>query len=255
MNQEKDQEKESTHFGFTKIPTSEKTGRVAEVFNSVAGKYDLMNDLMSLGTHRVMKQMTCDATRARTGHTILDLAGGTGDLALRLTDLVGETGHICLCDINGSMLDKGRDKLTNHGVVGNVSFVQADGEKLPFPAETFNAITIAFGLRNITAKETALKSMFESLKPGGRLVILEFSKPRHPVVKGLYQRFNKLWPQIGKAITGDPESYQYLVESIEMHPDQQTLADMITTAGFSRVKYQNLLNGVAAIHEGVKSRP
>lgn len=249
-----DKEEDTTHFGFSKIRASEKASRVAEVFHSVAERYDIMNDVMSLGTHRVMKQMTANATRARVGHQVLDLAGGTGDMAILLSDYVGIEGTVCICDINGSMLRQGRDKLLNRGIVSNVSYVQADGEKLPFPNDTFNAVTIAFGLRNFTNKEAALHEMFKVIKPGGKLVILEFSRPANPLVQKAYKGFSNIWPTIGKLVTGDNQSYQYLVESIEMHPDQQVLGQMIEEAGFSRVRYQNLLNGIAAIHEGVKPR-
>lgn len=245
---------ENTHFGFKSIPWSEKSARVADVFHSVAERYDVMNDLMSLGTHRVMKQMTANATHARPGHRVLDLAGGTGDMAIILADYVGSEGQVCICDINGSMLEEGRNKLLNRGITGNVTYVQADGEHLPFPSESFNAITIAFGLRNFTDKDAALRSMHRVLQPGGKLVILEFSKPRNEILKNAYRGFSSLWPRVGKLVTGDADSYQYLVESIEMHPDQETLAEMIEDAGFSRVRVQDLVGGVAAIHEGVKPR-
>ena len=241
-----------TDFGFRRIPKSEKASKVADVFHSVAGRYDVMNDLMSLGTHRIMKQMAANATRAREGHTILDLAGGTGDLSKLLCDYVGPQGHVCLCDINGSMLAEGRNRLLNEGFVQNVSYVQADGEQLPFPDEAFNSVIIGFGLRNFTSKETALKTIFRCLKPRGRIVILEFSKPENELLRTAYDRFSGLWPKIGKAVTGDEESYQYLVESIRMHPDPRTLSEMIEDAGFSRVRHENILNGIVAVHEGVK---
>ena len=249
-----DKEDNVTHFGYQKIPTSEKADKVAEVFHSVAERYDIMNDVMSLGTHRVMKKMAANATHARIGHHILDLAGGTGDMAALLSEYVGLDGHVCVCDINGSMLSQGRDKLLNRGIVNNVSYVQADGEKLPFPDDSFNAITIAFGLRNFTVKESALREMYKVIKPGGKVVILEFSTPNNPLVKKAYKGFSKIWPKVGEMVTGDKSSYQYLVESIELHPDQQALTDMIGNAGFGRVRYQNILNGIAAIHQGVKPR-
>ena len=173
-------------------------------------------------------------------------------MAALLSEYVGSDGRIYVCDINGSMLSQGRDKLLNRGIVTNVSYVQADGEKLPFPDDSFNAITIAFGLRNFTAKESALREMYKVIKPGGKVVILEFSTPDNTLVKNAYKGFKKLWPKIGEMVTGDKSSYRYLIESIEMHPDQQTLTDMIGNAGFRRVRYQNLLNGIAAIHQGVK---
>ncbi len=241
-----------THFGSLKIPKAEKAGRVAGVFHAVADNYDLMNDLMSLGTHRVMKQMTIELSRARRGQCILDLAGGTGDLAAGLAPLVGKEGQVYLCDINGSMLRKGRDKLLNRGILNNVSYVQGDGEQLPFPAKTFNAITLAFGLRNMTNIAAALSAMFDCLQPGGRLVILEFSTPENPIIQQLFNVFSRFWPQAGKALLGDSKSYQYLIESIKMHPDQNTLVDMLQDVGFTSVKYHNLINGIAAIHEGVR---
>ncbi len=247
-------EDDVTHFGYRQVPVSEKAGKVAEVFNSVAERYDIMNDVMSLGSHRVMKQMAANATHARSGHQILDLAGGTGDMAILLSEYVGAEGQVYVCDINGSMLVQGRNKLLNRGIVTNVSYVQADAEKLPFQSGFFNSVTIAFGLRNFTDKASALREIYTAIKPGGKLVILEFSKPGNKFIKSAYKGFSTLWPKIGKLVTGDENSYQYLVESIEMHPDQQTLSDMIGDAGFGRVRYQNLLNGIAAIHEGVKPR-
>ena len=242
-----------THFGHSRIPRSEKTSRVAGVFHSVASRYDIMNDLMSLGTHRVMKLMAANAARARDGHVILDLAGGTGDLTKLLSDSVGQSGHVYLCDINDSMLREGRNRLLNQGIASNVSYIQADGERLPFPAESFNAVIIGFGLRNFTSKETALSAIYECLKPRGKLVILEFSKPENELLRNTYSKFSSLWPKIGKAVTGDAASYEYLVESIEMHPDQDKLRDMLQDAGFTRVRYQNILNGIVAIHEGLKA--
>lgn len=246
------EDEDLTHFGYRQVPKSEKAGRVADVFHSVANRYDIMNDLMSLGTHRVMKLMAANATRAREGHVILDLAGGTGDLTKLLSDYVGKSGQVCLCDINGSMLQEGRDRLLNQGIVTNVNYVQADGEHLPFPAESFNSVIIGFGLRNFTSKETALSAIYDCLKPRGKIVILEFSKPENDVLRSAYDKFSSFWPKVGKAVTGDEDSYSYLVESIQMHPDQQTLSSMIEAAGFSRVRYENILNGIVAIHEGVK---
>lgn len=248
----KNNDDDLTDFGFSKVRRSEKASKVADVFHSVAGRYDLMNDLMSLGTHRVMKQMAANATRAREGHTIIDLAGGTGDLTKLLSDYVGKDGHICLCDINGSMLSEGRDRLLNEGIVNNVSYVQTDGERLPFPDESFNSVIIGFGLRNFTSKESALVDIYRCLRNRGRIVILEFSKPENNLLRYAYDRFSGFWPKIGEAVTGDSESYQYLVESIRMHPDQGTLSGMIEDAGFSRVRHENILNGIVALHEGVK---
>jgi demethylmenaquinone methyltransferase/2-methoxy-6-polyprenyl-1,4-benzoquinol methylase len=243
---------DTTHFGFRKIPIAEKAGRVAEVFQSVANKYDVMNDVMSLGTHRLFKQIAIEYTAARQGHIILDHAGGTGDLAIKLSKVVGQTGHVILCDINDAMLTQGRDRLLDDGINGNVSYIQADGEQLPFRSSQFNAITIGFGLRNFTNKQFALDACLQALKPGGKLVVLEFSTPENPVVRKLYGEFSNLWPRLGEIITGDKDSYQYLVESIKMHPPQQELCSMMEATGFLSVQYHNLLNGVVAIHVGSK---
>lgn len=245
---------EITHFGFKSVPIKEKAGKVAEVFHSVAGKYDLMNDVMSLGSHRLMKQFAVELTVARKGHVILDLAGGTGDLTKRLVPLVGEEGHVILCDINQSMLAQGRDRLLDDGITNNVTYLQADAEQLPMPDDTVNSITMAFGLRNVTRKEIALASMLRILKPGGRLVVLEFSQPENNFLKNAYDKFSGLWPKIGKTLTGDESSYRYLVESIKMHPDQETLKKMMQEAGFVKCEYHNILNGIAAIHVGRKAR-
>ena len=245
---------EITHFGFKSVPIKEKAGKVAEVFHSVAGKYDLMNDVMSLGSHRLMKQFAVELTVARKGHVILDLAGGTGDLTKRLVPLVGEEGHVILCDINQSMLAQGRDRLLDDGITNNVTYLQADAEQLPMPDDTVNSITMAFGLRNVTRKEIALASMLRILKPGGRLVVLEFSQPENNLLKNAYDKFSGLWPKIGKTLTGDESSYRYLVESIKMHTDQETLKKMMQEAGFVKCEYHNILNGIAAIHVGRKAR-
>jgi demethylmenaquinone methyltransferase/2-methoxy-6-polyprenyl-1,4-benzoquinol methylase len=245
---------ETTHFGFKSVPIKEKAGKVAEVFHSVAGKYDLMNDVMSLGSHRLMKQFAVELTVARKGHVILDLAGGTGDLTKRLVPLVGDEGHVILCDINQSMLAQGRDRLLDEGIANNVTYLQADAEQLPMPDNTVDSITMAFGLRNVTRKEIALASMLRILKPGGRLVVLEFSQPKNDLLKNAYDKFSGLWPKIGKTLTGDESSYRYLVESIKMHPDQETLKQMMQNAGFVKCEYHNILNGIAAIHVGRKAR-
>lgn len=244
---------QETHFGFKTVPMEEKAGKVAGVFHSVASRYDLMNDLMSLGSHRLIKRFTIELTRARAGDRIMDLAGGTGDLTEKLSPLVGREGQVVLCDINESMLNMGRDRLHNKGIVSNVEFVLGDAERLPFSDNYFNAVTMAFGLRNVTRKEEALKSILRVLKPGGRLIILEFSTAVNPGIRRAYEAFSTLWPKVGELITGDKESYQYLVESIKMHPTQEQLAAMMTDAGFASVKYDNLLNGVVAIHQGAKT--
>ena len=238
-----------TDFGFERVSPSEKTRRVAGVFRSVAGRYDVMNDLMSAGTHRLMKRITVEMSGARSGHRVLDLAGGTGDLAALFAPIVRPGGRVTLADINPAMLVRGRDRLLDDGIA-NVDFVLANAERLPFPTGAFNVVTIAFGLRNVTDKDGALREMNRVLVPGGRLLVLEFSKPENPVVKTAYAAFQALWPSIGRAVTGDAAAYRYLVESIEMHPDQRALKLMMRDAGFVEVGFENLLNGIAAIHFG-----
>ena len=243
----------TTHFGYQQVPLEDKARKVAEVFHSVANKYDLMNDLMSLGLHRIWKRIAVEMTGLRAGQRVLDLAGGTGDLAALMAPLVGDTGEVVLSDINASMLDVGRARLVDRGIVGNVTFIQADAESLPFPNNHFDCITIAFGLRNVTNKDRALASMFRVLKPGGRLLVLEFSKPTLAALRPIYDAYSfKVLPVLGKAITGDAASYQYLAESIRMHPDQETLKQMMQTAGFERVEYFNMTAGVVAVHRGYK---
>ena len=244
---------ETTHFGYEEVSIDEKQGRVADVFTSVAAKYDLMNDVMSLGMHRFWKPFAVAACGVRKGHTVLDLAGGTGDIAALLAKKVGTDGEITLADINGEMLKVGRDRLINKGWIKNINYVQANGEVLPFPDNYFDVVTIAFGLRNMTHKDEALASIFSVLKPGGKLMILEFSKMVIPVLDKLYEQYSfKVIPDFGKLITGDRESYQYLVESIRKHPDQETLIGMMEQAGFTMNTYNNLTAGVVAVHRGVK---
>lgn len=237
-------------FGFKKVAPEEKTRLVRGVFESVADNYDLMNDLMSFGTHRLFKRMTLEMSGVRPGHKVLDLAGGTGDLAALFAPVVGETGQVVLADINGEMMRVGRDRLLDKGLT-QVSFCQANGERLPFPDNTFNCITIGFGLRNFTDKLAALKELRRILTPGGALLVLEFSKPENPVIEAGYKAFQSLWPGVGRLLVGDADSYQYLVESIEMHPSQEALKLMMEDAGFTDVEYHNFLTGVAAIHRGV----
>lgn len=244
---------QTTDFGFEKVSTSEKTRRVKEVFSSVASEYDLMNDLMSLGVHRLWKRHAVHLCAIKPNHKILDLAGGTGDIANLLYRQLGKEGHITLCDINAEMLKHGRDRFINEGVLKNIDYVQGNAEALPFSDNNFDLITIAFGLRNVTDKAKALCSMYDKLKYGSQVMILEFSKVVTPLLEKIYEQYSfKLIPQIGKLIAKDEASYQYLVESISMHPDQETLADMMQQAGFEQVKYLNLSGGIVAIHRGYK---
>jgi len=243
----------NTHFGFTEVPEEEKTERVAGVFHSVAAKYDLMNDLMSFGIHRIWKQFAIDVLQLRPGLKVLDLAGGTGDLTAKISPKVGTQGQVVLCDINSSMLKIGRDKLLDQGIFQNVQFVLADAEQLPFPDNYFDRMIIGFGLRNVTRKEKALQSMFRSLKPGGRCIVLEFSQINLPVLKQFYDVYSfKILPKLGKWIADDEASYRYLAESIRMHPPQQELADLMREAGFDEVTYSNLTGGLVAVHKGFK---
>lgn len=247
------QTQETTHFGFRTVAKDEKAEMVAEVFHSVAAKYDLMNDLMSFGIHRIWKRFTIDSSGVRRGQRVLDLAGGTGDLTAKFSRLVGETGEVVLADINDSMLKMGREKLRNLGIVGNVSYVQANAEALPFPDNYFDCITISFGLRNVTEKEKALRSMYRVLKPGGRLLVLEFSKPLLAPLSKAYDTYSfHILPRIGELVAQDAESYRYLAESIRMHPDQETLKGMMIDAGFENVTYSNLTGGIVALHRGFK---
>ncbi|KTS75781.1 ubiquinone biosynthesis methyltransferase UbiE [Pseudomonas oryzihabitans] len=242
-----------THFGYQSVPESQKAYKVAEVFHSVAAKYDVMNDLMSAGIHRLWKRFTIELSGVRRGNRVLDIAGGTGDLTKQFARLVGPTGEVVLADINDSMLKVGRDRLLDEGVASNVRFVQADAEKLPFPDNHFDCITIAFGLRNVTHKDQALASMLRVLKPGGRLLVLEFSKPTNPLVSKAYDAYSfGFLPLMGKLVAGDADSYRYLAESIRMHPDQQTLKAMMEETGFARVSYHNMTGGVVALHRGIK---
>jgi demethylmenaquinone methyltransferase/2-methoxy-6-polyprenyl-1,4-benzoquinol methylase len=242
----------TTHFGYETVPVAEKQQRVGQVFRSVAQRYDVMNDLMSLGTHRLIKRFTVELSGLRKGHKVLDLAGGTGDFSLRFSPIVGAEGQVVLADINEAMLAVGRDRIIDKGVAFNVDVAQVNAESLPFADNTFDCITIAYGLRNVTDKDAALASMRRVLKPGGRVLVLEFSKPKNEIVRRGYDAFSKLWPLAGKVIVGDAASYQYLVESIRMHPDQETLLDMMQDAGLTDCKYHNLINGVSAIHIGFK---
>jgi demethylmenaquinone methyltransferase/2-methoxy-6-polyprenyl-1,4-benzoquinol methylase len=246
-------DKKTTHFGFEEVAVEEKAGRVADVFHSVAAKYDLMNDLMSGGVHRLWKRFTIEVSAVRRGHKVLDIAGGTGDLSYQFAKRVGAEGQVVLADINASMLNVGRDRLLDRGVAGNIQFAQADAQYLPFPDNTFDCITIAFGLRNVTDKDLALRSMLRVLKPGGRLLVLEFSKPQNALLEKLYDTYSfKVLPMMGKLITNDADSYRYLAESIRMHPDQATLKSMMNDAGFVNTEFYNMTGGVVALHKGIK---
>ncbi|MFV9997984.1 MAG: bifunctional demethylmenaquinone methyltransferase/2-methoxy-6-polyprenyl-1,4-benzoquinol methylase UbiE [Arsenophonus endosymbiont of Dermacentor nuttalli] len=248
-----DPTKETTDFGFRKVAKAEKADMVAAVFHSVAAKYDLMNDLMSLGIHRIWKRFTIEVSGARRGQYILDLAGGTGDLTAKFAKIVGEKGEVVLADINDSMLKMGREKLRDLGIVGNVNYVQANAEQLPFPDNYFDCISISFGLRNVTDKDKALKSMFRVLKPGGRLLVLEFSKPIFAALSKAYDVYSfHILPRVGQMIVNDADSYRYLAESIRMHPDQDNLKAIMELAGFEQVSYTNMAGGIVALHRGFK---
>jgi len=248
-----DTSRKTTHFGYRDVPVEEKSSLVAGVFHSVAPKYDLMNDVMSFGLHRLWKRFTISQAALRPGQYVLDVASGTGDLAKAFAGIVGKAGKVIMTDINESMLQTGRDRLVNAGLVGNITYVQADAEKLPFPDNYFDCITIAFGLRNVTDKSAALKSMYRTLKPGGKLIILEFSKPQTPVISKLYELYSfNIIPKLGEFFASDAASYQYLVESIRMHPDQDTLKNLMIDAEFEDVTYFNLTGGIVALHKGYK---
>jgi demethylmenaquinone methyltransferase/2-methoxy-6-polyprenyl-1,4-benzoquinol methylase len=240
----------ATHFGFSKVPAEQKAGKVAEVFDSVASNYDVMNDLMSAGLHRVWKAFTVRHAALRPGMKVLDIAGGTGDLARAFARRVGPRGEVWLTDINGSMLAIGRDRLLDDGLEQPVA--QCDAEALPFPDGYFDRVTVAFGLRNMTRKERALREMHRVLKPGGRLMVLEFSRVWKPLAPAYDAYSFGVLPRLGKLVAGDADSYRYLAESIRMHPDQETLGRMMEEAGFGRVRWHNLTMGVVALHEGVK---
>ena len=243
----------TTHFGYKQVNVEEKAGKVAEVFHSVAGNYDLMNDLMSGGVHRLWKRVTIEMSGVRPGHHVLDIAGGTGDLAAKFSRIVGPEGTVVLADINDSMLKVGRDRLVDRGITDNVRFSQADAQYLPFPDNTFDVITIAFGLRNVTDKDMALRSMLRVLKPGGKLLVLEFSKPPNQLLSKIYDGYSfNILPKLGKLFANDADSYQYLAESIRMHPDQETLKGMMDNAGFANTDYHNMTGGIVALHRGVK---
>lgn len=246
-------EQKTTHFGYKTINADDKVGMVAGVFHSVAAKYDIMNDLMSAGIHRVWKRFTIEVSGVRKGNSVLDVAGGTGDLTAKFSRLVGPEGRVVLADINDSMIAVGRDKLADIGVVGNVEFVQANAECLPFEDNSFDVVSIAFGLRNVTDKDAALRSMLRVLKPGGRLLVLEFSHPENAMLQKAYDTYSfSILPKLGQLVAGDAESYQYLAESIRMHPNQETLKGMMQEAGFEQVDFYNMTGGIVALHKGTK---
>lgn len=247
-----DQQK-TTHFGYQQVPKNEKADRVRAVFDSVADNYDLMNDLMSMGVHRLWKRQAMGLTGVRRGQRVLDLAAGTGDLSARFAGLVGPDGQVVSSDINAAMLEQGRLRLADRGVAGNVEYVQADAQHLPFPDDHFDCATIGFGLRNVTDKDLALASIFRVLKPGGRLLVLEFSHPTSKPLKMAYDLYSfQILPRLGKLVAKDADSYQYLAESIRMHPDQETLKGMMEQVGFERCEFFNLTGGIVAVHRGFK---
>ena len=242
-----------TDFGFESVPREEKKGRVRGVFDSVADRYDLMNDLMSAGMHRVWKRLTVAKSGLRSGDVALDVAAGSGDLSLGLARQVGPDGAVFVTDINAKMLVMGRDRLINAGQVGNVHFLQADAEQLPFKSGTFDCVSIGFGLRNVTDKEAALASLLGVLKPGGRLLILEFSRPRLRLLDPFYDFYSlQVLPRLGQLILGDADSYRYLAESIRRHPDQDALKALMIQQGFERCEYFNFSGGIVALHLGYR---
>ena len=252
-SQQNHENQDKIDFGYTQVLKQDKVKRVAEVFHSVADKYDVMNDLMSFGIHRIWKKITIEYSSVRKGQKVLDLAGGTGDLTAKFSQIVGDDGLVVLADINESMLKVGRDKLRDKGLFNNIEYVQANAEELPFADNYFDCITISFGLRNVTDKQKALQSMWRVLKPGGRLLILEFSKPQYQILNKAYDLYSfTMLPLMGKIVANDADSYRYLAESIRMHPDQKTLKKMMEDAGFVDVKYHNMTGGIVALHTGFK---
>lgn len=248
----KSAEDNSTHFGYQTVGKDKKASMVRGVFDSVASRYDIMNDLMSAGLHRLWKRYTIDQAAIKPGQVVLDLAGGTGDLAREFSKKVGKDGQVVLADINAAMLKQGRHRLVDAGISGNITIAQVDAQELPFDDATFDCITMAFGLRNVTDKDAALASMFRVLKPGGKAMVLEFSKPNE-AIKPAYDLYSfKILPTLGKFVAGDPDSYQYLAESIRMHPDQDTLKSMMETVGFERCRFHNMAAGIVALHIGYR---
>lgn len=246
-------EEQDTHFGFSRVSPSEKTEKVREVFDSVATRYDIMNDLMSFGLHRLWKRHTVSIAKLRPGSKVLDLAGGTGDVSKLLSKSMKGTGTVVLSDINQSMLMLGRDRFIDENMADNIICVQANAQYLPFPDYEFDLVTIAFGLRNVTDKDQALREIYRVLKPGAKVLILEFSELQLASLEKTYDKFSfEILPKIGEVVAKDSDSYRYLAESIRTHPNQQTLLQMMTDAGFERCKYHNVLGGIVAIHEGLR---
>lgn len=249
---EQEHSSDTTHFGYQTVSADDKAGLVRDVFDSVASRYDIMNDLMSAGLHRIWKRYTIDQAALRPGNVVLDLAGGTGDLTRQFARKVGKEGHVVLADINAAMLEQGRRRLVDAGVAGNVSIAQVDAEELPFADRSFDCVAMAFGLRNVTDKNAALISMYRVLKPGGKAMILEFSEPRK-AIRPAYELYSfKVLPTIGKLIADDADSYRYLAESIRMHPNQEELKAMMQESGFERCRYHNLAAGIVALHVGYR---
>lgn len=246
-------QKKTTHFGFESVDWDEKEKKVGAVFQSVAKNYDLMNNVMSCGIHHMWKHFTSELSQVRSGHRVLDLAGGSGDLTRLLSKRAGEKGHVVLADINDAMLHVGRDRLLNEGLFDNINYVQANAESLPFADNHFHCITIGFGLRNVTDKKAALRSMFRVLKPGGKIMVLEFSTPTLPGLKKVYEWYSfNILPKIGQLFADDAASYRYLAESIHVHPNQEDLKGLIEQAGFEDCKYHNLSGGIVALHIAYK---
>lgn len=244
---------DKTHFGFKEVDTEEKQNLVGDVFRSVAGNYDVMNDAMSMGVHRLWKWFAIAQSGVGAGDKVLDLAAGSGDLSLKFADKVGADGQVIVTDINAAMLAQGRDRLTNAGVSENVDYCLVNAQSLPFEDNTFDCISISFGLRNVTHKDVALESMQRCLKPGGRVIVLEFSQPTNESFRKLYDSYSfNVIPKLGEVIAGDRDSYQYLVESIRQHPPQEELKQMMLDAGFDRVRYHNLTGGIVALHVAYK---
>jgi demethylmenaquinone methyltransferase/2-methoxy-6-polyprenyl-1,4-benzoquinol methylase len=245
--------RKTTHFGFQQVPEEEKTGRVRAVFDSVFDRYDLMNDLMSMGVHRVWKQVAIALSGIRPGQQALDLAAGTGDLSARMAGIVGPQGRVIFSDINANMLRKGRDRMSDLGLGGNLHYLQIDAEAIPFADDSFDCVSIGFGLRNVTHKERALREMHRVLKPGGRALVLEFSHPTSKPLSKLYDLYSfQVLPRLGQLIADDAQSYRYLAESIRMHPDQESLKEQMLEAGFDQCDYHNQSGGIVAIHRGFK---